>query len=127
MNAKKPGKTALVFIPSHEQEEAIRDLREENPEALTADGLDSAFLGVCRRVGQPSIAVYDSDRCIRIFMAHDGMSREDAYEFFAFNTAGAWVGEHTPIFLWTIKPSSKKERAGMKARAKTRFKAKAKR
>jgi hypothetical protein len=27
------------------------------------------------------------------------MSEEDAYEYFQFNIAGAWVGEATPFFL----------------------------
>ena len=29
------------------------------------------------------------------------MSYEDAYEFFQFNTLGAWAGEYTPIFIWS--------------------------
>jgi hypothetical protein len=32
-------------------------------------------------------------------MERDGMSREDAEEYFDFNVAGAWVGEGMPVFL----------------------------
>ena len=32
-------------------------------------------------------------------MDRDGMSYEDAIEFFDFNMIGAWVGEFTPIFI----------------------------
>jgi hypothetical protein len=28
-------------------------------------------------------------------------SEEEAMEFFEFNVVGAWVGEHTPIFVDT--------------------------
>jgi hypothetical protein len=27
------------------------------------------------------------------------MTEEEAEEYFSFNTLGAWVGEHTPLFL----------------------------
>ena len=29
----------------------------------------------------------------------DGMTQEEALEFFEFNVVGAWVGEQTPIFV----------------------------
>jgi len=32
-------------------------------------------------------------------MSRDGMSWEDAVEFFDFNTVGAWVGEQTPLIM----------------------------
>jgi len=28
------------------------------------------------------------------------MSEDDAYEYFEYNTQGAYVGEHTPVFLY---------------------------
>ena len=31
------------------------------------------------------------------------MSDEEAMEYFDFNVIGAWVGEHTPVFLELIK------------------------
>ncbi len=77
----------------------IEDLAEENPEALLLDGFEAAFVGIARRCGQPSLAVYDRHRCLRILMDRDGMTPEDAEEFFSFNTEGAWVGPMTPIML----------------------------
>ena len=32
-------------------------------------------------------------------MERDGMSDEEAVEYFEFNVTGAWVGENTPIFF----------------------------
>ena len=63
-----------------------------------ADGYDAAFVGVGRRFGE-DLAIYDEEKCLGILMERDGMSLDEAREFFEFNTAGSWVGEGTPIFL----------------------------
>lgn len=70
-------------------------LREYNPEALLADGFEDAYIGF---VG-PGIAVYRRAKCIEILMERDGMTRDQAEEFFSFNTEGAHVGEFTPFYL----------------------------
>jgi hypothetical protein len=76
---------------------------EYNPDALFADGFDEAILGVAERCSRPALVVYDTARCIEILMARDGMTADEAWEYFEFNTIGAWVGEMTPLFL--IRPS----------------------
>jgi hypothetical protein len=78
-------------------------IAEFNPEALTADGFDAAIIGIAERCSQPALVVYDTERCLQI-LVKGGMSREEAEEYFSFNTLGAWVGEHTPLFL-TRPPS----------------------
>ena len=32
-------------------------------------------------------------------MGDDGMSEEEAYEYYNFNMLGAWVGDGTPAFI----------------------------
>ena len=76
------------------------ELVDENPDALTADGFDDAFLGFALRCGQPTLVAYDYDRCIDVLVGR-GMSYQEAVEFFEFNVAGAWMGEHTPLFVRT--------------------------
>jgi hypothetical protein len=71
-----------------------------NPEALMADGYDEAVVGVAERCGQPSLVVYDANKCIQILIDRDGMDYDEAYEFFQFNTLGAWAGENSPLYLW---------------------------
>lgn len=79
----------------------IRDwIAAQDEDALLADGFDDAIVGVAERSGQPTLVVYDAQKCIEILMQRDGMSEEDATEFFEFNTLGAWVGDHTPLWLW---------------------------
>ena len=73
---------------------------EHNEEALLADGLEDAFIGVAVRCGQPTLAVYDVEKCVKVLMERDGMTDEDAREFLDFNTLGAWMGEGTPLFLY---------------------------
>jgi hypothetical protein len=72
-------------------------ISEEYPELLKADGFDDAILGVVHRMGIQAIC-YDQDKVIDILMG-DGMTYEEAVEYFEFNIAGAWVGESTPFFL----------------------------
>lgn len=74
-------------------------LADENPEALLADGFEDAFVGIARRCGQPSLAVYDCDLCVRVLMERDGMDELEAWEYLEFNSVGAWAGEHTPVWL----------------------------
>ena len=78
----------------------IKDaMAEVNEEALFADGFDEAVLGFVNRWNQDPVVVYDTERIIKILMERDGMPYEDAVEFFEFNTAGAYVGVNTPLFL----------------------------
>lgn len=74
-------------------------LAEENPEALLADGLDDALIGIGRRASRPPLAVYDYETAVNVFINRDGMTRDEAVEHMEFNVVGAWVGENTPIFL----------------------------
>ena len=84
-------------------EEKIDWLIEHDEEILTADGFDYALIGVCERAGQPTIAMYDKDKCINLLIERDGMTEEEAEEYFYFNVVGAWVGEYTPCFVTLYK------------------------
>lgn len=77
-------------------------LAEENPEALLWDGLEPALVGIARRCGQPSVAVYDYELCVNALMA-GGMTNEEAVEWIEFNVVGGWPGENTPVMLDTVR------------------------
>lgn len=66
---------------------------------LSGDQFDSAILGVLRRCGQQDIIVYDENQVIDILINDDGMTPEEAVEYYEFNIVGAWVGDDTPGFL----------------------------
>ena len=76
-------------------------MAQYNEDALLADGFEEAFIGVAERCSQPALAVYDAAKCIYILQQRDGMSYEEACDYFTCNVSGAWMGEHTPVFLWT--------------------------
>lgn len=65
---------------------------------LFADGYDEAIVGYAQRCGQPPIIVYDTEKALQC-LVEQGMTYEEAEEWFSFNTAGAWVGDRTPMFL----------------------------
>ena len=75
-------------------------ISEEYPDLLVMDPdyLDAAIIGVATRIGLEAVC-YDKAKVIRLLMGHDKMSYEEALEYFEYNMQGAWVGEHTPVFL----------------------------
>tara|TARA_Y100000310_G_scaffold66889_1_gene62204 strand:+ start:160 stop:471 length:312 start_codon:yes stop_codon:yes gene_type:complete len=77
---------------------------EFNDEALLADGLEGAFMGVCEVAGQPTVAVYDRWKCIEILAEQMDVEEYenpyiDAEEHFNFNVVGSWVGENSPRYI----------------------------
>ena len=73
-----------------------------NEEALLADGFEEALVGICERAGQDPIAVYDRAKCLNILISRDGMSKEEAQEYFEYNVLGSNMGENTPGFITFI-------------------------
>ena len=67
-------------------------------EPLKADGFDDAVIGTCYNTGR---IVYSIERMLQILIDRDGMSMEEAIEYFSFNIGGAYVGEMTPMYVWT--------------------------
>ena len=79
--------------------------RHEDEEILRATGLDDACVGWTdswNGHNRNVRLVYDVGEVIKIFQERDGMSYEDAVEFYDYNVAGAYVGESTPIFINSI-------------------------
>ena len=79
----------------------IEDIIESYPdeELLQADGFDDALLGVVTDFNAKPRLAYSKDKCISILMVRDGMSYEEAIEYFDYNVSGAYVGEKTPIWV----------------------------
>jgi hypothetical protein len=74
------------------------EMREMFPDALLLDGFEEALLGLGSRFTH-DVAIYDYGKCVDILVERDGMTEEEAVEYIEFNTAGAYVGESTPILL----------------------------
>ncbi|NDG19282.1 MAG: hypothetical protein EB117_13550 [Betaproteobacteria bacterium] len=77
----------------------LEALSEINPDALLADGLESALVGYTVNHHHATVAVYDVDKCVQVLVDRDGMTHEGADELLDFNTLGAYVGENVPLFV----------------------------
>ena len=78
--------------------QALQDLLDDETQLLFADGYDDAIVGFAER-DSVMLVVYDVRKILRLLRVRDGMSRDEAQEFFDFNIAGSWVGEQTPVWL----------------------------
>ena len=78
----------------------VEEIQEHNVNAYFYDGYEDALMGICEQFGRPPVAAYDFEKCIDILIETDGMSREEALEFFALNTLRTGLGENTPVFIY---------------------------
>ena len=91
---------AETFLDANIKHERLVEIDEE---ILLADGFEDALLGYAERAAAPIVAAYDRERCIQIMIDRDGMTFEEAEEFFDFNVVGAYMGEKTPVFITILK------------------------
>jgi hypothetical protein len=94
--------------------EEVMELVDE--EAIFYDDLDSAIIGVADRCGMNTVVCYDKDKAIQALkdtftdveldedeiadgITIDQKKEEMAYEWFYYNTLGAYVGDYTPVFI----------------------------
>jgi hypothetical protein len=63
---------------------------------LTADGFDDAIIGETTK----ELVVYNVATIIDILMERDGMTEDEAFEYFDYNIDGSYMGEQTPIFMY---------------------------
>ena len=64
------------------------------------DGFDECVIGVAniwRDQITVEVLVYSADAMIEILRLNDGMSEEEALEYFEFNIEGAYIGIDTPV------------------------------
>lgn len=81
-----------------EEMDIIAD-RYDDIDMLRMDGFDDCCVGVVERFGMQPTFCYDTNLVIEKLMNRDGMSDEEAWEFFHVNQIGAWVGDGTPCFI----------------------------
>jgi hypothetical protein len=96
----------VAWYPYLKNYEGVQeDYRMLDDKMITMDGYDDCMLGICMRFGQDDIVAYDYTKIIQKHI-DDGMTDEEAVEFFNFNQLGAWVGEHTPCFILLDKEAA---------------------
>jgi len=81
---------------------SLRDkiLMTEIPELETAtifDGLDEAVLGYD---GDLFKLIYSVDKILEILQEDQGMSYDEAVDYYCYNIECIYIGEQTPILMW---------------------------
>jgi len=74
-------------------------------EVVVMEGYDDCVIGVLERFGTEPVILYDRDRVIDKLIA-DGLTPEEAVEFYEYNQLGSWVGDRTPGFLVRLPTDS---------------------
>jgi len=75
----------------------IQKLIEAFPDDMfmRVDGFDEAIIGVDELSMR---VIYSVSKCIEILMQRDGMTQDEADEYFYYNVHSAYVGDKTPIW-----------------------------
>jgi hypothetical protein len=81
----------------------VEEIEDINPEALLCDGFDEAIIGMAERINLGPVVAYDVDKMLNIMVERDGMTYEEAMEYFDYNILGAWMGENTPVYIQTYR------------------------
>jgi hypothetical protein len=70
------------------------DLANEEAMVLTEEEFDAALIGE----SSTGRAVYSIDAILEILMQRDGLTDEEANEWFGYNIARAYLGEYMPVY-----------------------------
>ena len=66
---------------------------------MTADGFDEAIVGSITSYGRGETVLYSTQKILDIMMERDGMTEEDAMDFFHSKVIGSYNGDAMPAFL----------------------------
>jgi len=80
------------------REECVDLSLEDDLLFLDGPEFDVAIVGVLERFGATDAVCYDYDKVIQV-LVDQGMSVDDAHEWYQFNILGAWMGDTTPVFV----------------------------
>lgn len=79
----------------------LRELIERDEDFLVLDGLDDAIIGILERCGEEGVVLYDRAKILKKLMERDGMTFEEALEWYGYNIVSAYMG----IILLVLKCS----------------------
>jgi hypothetical protein len=74
-------------------------INEQADNAIILDGFDDAILGIVNEFGNGPRILYSTEKIIQTLRDRDGMSEEEAIEYYDFNILGMYAGEQNPVFL----------------------------
>ncbi len=74
------------------------DINEYAEGAVILSDLDNAIIGIVEDFNGRRI-LYSKEKILNILMVRDGMSMDEAEEFYDYNILGLYAGEQNPVFL----------------------------
>ena len=81
-----------------ETQTILATLNDLNPDAVLFDNMDSALIGVGYIGHMDPVAVYSRAKIYEKLLA-DGLSDEDADEYYSSKFVNTWRAEQTPVIL----------------------------
>ena len=60
-----------------------------------------AFLGITN--DDPPKAIYSEEKVLDVFVSRDGMTYDEAIEFFDFNIVGSNMGDQSPMYVLSFE------------------------
>jgi hypothetical protein len=80
---------------------SLREFIDEFAEgAVVFDGCDEAIVGYASRINLEPVVVYSYQLLVGAFIKQ-GMTEDEAIDWVDYNIVGSWVGERTPLILYT--------------------------
>ena len=76
----------------------INYIAEVYDDLKVVDGFDDCIIGVVTGINVEEKVAYSTQKILDKLVSR-GMSHTEALEFYEFNIAGAYVGEHTPVYI----------------------------
>jgi hypothetical protein len=77
----------------------IEEMKEFAEGAIILDGLDEAIMGIAEEFGNGYRIVYSKSKIFGILMNRDGMTEEEAIEFYEYNILGLYASPQNAIFF----------------------------
>lgn len=86
------------------------DIDEYAEGAILLDGLEGAIIGIVEEFGNGKRILYSKRIILSLLQIRDGMTEQEAEEFYDFNILGLYAGEQNAVFLdLNVTPTKKKD------------------
>ena len=86
------------------------DIDEYAEGAILLDGLEGAIIGIVEEFGNGKRILYSKRIILSLLQIRDGMTEQEAEEFYDFNILGLYAGEQNAVFLdLSVTPTKKND------------------
>jgi hypothetical protein len=86
------------------------DIDEYAEGAILLDGLEEAIIGIVEEFGNGKRILYSKRIILSLLQIRDGMTEQEAEEFYDFNILGLYAGEQNAVFLdLNVTPTKKND------------------